>query len=377
MNLKNVNNSLLLKKQDSRDAVLLLFVFCLPFTALLPHAHVAAALWVAGALVLTRPAFPHSFSVRKKLFFAFLLFTLTGAVLPASGARALLSALLRLSFFVPIFAEKRRDGFMRGLLLSGGVLGALSLLSLLLGYGKTGYTDIKSAGELARAAPIFGNPNVTAAFLLLPTLYALGEALFSQKSKRWRLCSLAAFLLGAGGICATFSRGALLALALGIALLGVRKIGFWRSVLLSFCALPLALLLLPDTLGARLSSVLSPDGSVRYRFSLWRSIFRLPPSALLFGAGEGKGAMMALLSPVLSAGLLHVEHTHSLLLHLLVADGAVGLLLFLIFCAVSLKGSRHAGARAACLALLLYGIFDDPLYAGQTEVIFWLSFGLL
>ena len=86
---------------------------------------------------------------------------------------------------------------------------------------------------------------------------------------------------------------------------------------------------------------------------------------------------MALLSPVLASGLLHIEHTHSLFLHVLVADGLVGLLLFLVFCALSLWKSRRAGAVSAVLALLCYGIFDDPLYSGQTEVIFWLSFGLL
>ena len=140
---------------------------------------------------------------------------------------------------------------------------------------------------------------------------------------------------------------------------------------------PLLSLLLPQSLSARLASVVSPDSSVLYRFSLWRSIFRLSPLRLLFGTGEGKAAMMALLSPVLASGLLHVEHTHSLFLHFLLADGVVGVLLFLCFCVLSFKKSRQRGAIAAALALLFYGIFDDPLYAGQTEVIFWLSFGLL
>ncbi|MBQ9736603.1 MAG: O-antigen ligase family protein [Clostridia bacterium] len=377
MNLKNVNNSLLLKGQDSFGAVLPLFVFLLPFSALLSHSHLAAGLWVVGALLLVRPALPIRFSARERVFLLFLLCSLSGAVLPLSRARSVLSALLRLVFFLPIFASSARRAIKTGLLFAGGALGALSLLSLALGYGKTGYTDPTLAGELARAAPVFGNPNVLAAFLLPPTLLSLGEMLFPSQDGTRRIFSGAVFLLGAGGICATFSRGALLALCLGVALLAVWRMGAWRAALLFFSSLPLLLLLLPDTLCARLSSVLSPDSSVLYRLSLWRSVLRLPLRSLLFGGGEGKEAMMALLSPVLASGLLHIEHTHSLFLHVLVADGLVGLLFFLVFCALSLWKSRRAGAVSAVLALLCYGIFDDPLYSGQTEVIFWLSFGLL
>jgi O-antigen ligase len=139
---------------------------------------------------------------------------------------------------------------------------------------------------------------------------------------------------------------------------------------------PAATLLLPRTLAARLRSLLLVDSSVFYRFSLWESVFRVPFPFLLFGVGEGKRAMLALLSPVLAAGLSHVEHTHSLFLHLLVAGGLVGLFLFLLCILTALCGKGRRECRAALLALLLFGLFDDPLYSGQTEVIFWLVLGL-
>ena len=86
--------------------------------------------------------------------------------------------------------------------------------------------------------------------------------------------------------------------------------------------------------------------------------------------------MMEALSPVLASGLLHVEHTHSLFLHLLLSEGAVGLILFLFISMRALIFGKNLGARSAFLSLLLFGIFDDPLYSGQTEVLFWLTLGL-
>ena len=178
------------------------------------------------------------------------------------------------------------------------------------------------------------------------------------------------------GIAATYSRGALIALLFAAFLLFACRFGLYPTLFTLLALLPLLLLLLPSTVTARLLSVLSPDTSVFYRFSLWKSIFRLPPRALLFGVGEGKRAMLSALEGVLAGGLLHVEHTHSLFLHILLAEGLIGLLLFLLLCGRALLSNKRLGARAALLSLLIFGIFDDPLYSGQTEVLFWLTLGL-
>ena len=86
--------------------------------------------------------------------------------------------------------------------------------------------------------------------------------------------------------------------------------------------------------------------------------------------------MLCALSPVLASGLLQIEHTHSLFLHFLLSNGIVGLALFLFLCTRALIFGKDRGARAALLSLLIFGIFDDPLYGGQTEVIFWFTLGL-
>ena len=101
---------------------------------------------------------------------------------------------------------------------------------------------------------------------------------------------------------------------------------------------------------------------------------RVPIPQLLFGVGEGKTALLSLLSPHMSAGLEKIEHTHSLFFHVLCAEGIVGLLLFSAFLYMRLKKrcKGRAAIDGALLSLVIYGIFDDTLYSGQIGVLFWM-----
>lgn len=375
MNPYFVNKYLLFGEQDSKSAVLLLLFALLPFSTLLPHAHLCAAAWsvllFAVGFWVNREKMPCT--AQTRLYAAFLALTLSGVVLSAARVASLISFLLRLSFFLPLFYEEMQGKICRVLSLLGGLIGGVTLLSLFFGGGVTAYSDPSLFPSLSRASGLFGNPNVTAAFLLPPALLSLHALLFEGTG---RGISLLCFFGSLTGIAATYSRGALLALLFAALLLFTRRFGLLSTLFTLLAFLPLLLLLLPSGLTARLLSVLSPDTSVFYRFSLWKSIFRLPPRALVFGVGEGRTAMLAALEGVLAGGLLHVEHTHSLFLHILLAEGVVGLLLFLLLCGRALLSNKRLGARAALLSLLIFGIFDDPLYSGQTEVLFWLTLGL-
>lgn len=375
MNPYFVNKYLLLGEQDSKKTVLLLLFALFPFSALFPHAHLCAAAWsvllFAVGFWVSREKMPST--SQAWLYAAFLALTLSGVVLSAARVASLISFLLRLSFFLPLFYEGMKEKMCRLLSLLGGLIGGVTLLSLIFGGGVTEYSDPSLFPSLSRASGLFGNPNVTAAFLLPPALLSLHALLFAG---RGRCFSFLCFFGSLTGIAATYSRGALIALLFAAFLLFACRFGLIPTLFTLLALLPLLLLLLPSGLTARLLSVLSPDTSVFYRFSLWKSIFRLPPRALLFGVGEGKRAMLAALEGVLAGGLLHVEHTHSLFLHILLAEGVVGLLLFLFLCGRALLSNKGLGARAALLSLLIFGIFDDPLYSGQTEVLFWLTLGL-
>lgn len=366
----------ILTEQDSLRFVPLLFLILLPLSARLPHAHLCALCLVVAFLLFSRREdwCTQAFSRKNvKLYCLFLGYSLTGVFVFGAWRETLLSFFLRLSFLIPHLFPRTRARLPLAFSLAGGLFGALAVAELLLGGGKEGYVDPTRFSGLARAAGPFGNPNLLAAFLLPCALLALGGALFAHPRRR---LLLACFSLAAAGVCATFSRGALLALLTGVLWLVLQGWGSERTLTGGLLLLPALSFLAPRTLVRRLSAANFSDSSVFYRLSLWKSVLRVPPSLLLFGVGEGKTAMLSLLSPYLAAGLSHVEHTHSLFLHLLVSGGLLGLLLLLCVILAALSARERNGERAALLALLIFGLFDDPLYSGQTEVIFWLVLGM-
>lgn len=360
------------KEQDRERFVPLLFLTLLALTAILPHAHLLCALLLGLTLGRYRGK-TSAFSDKKvKLYCLFLCFSLSGVFIFTAWKETLLATFLRLSFFIPLLFPRTAQRIPALFSFVGGALGVGALAELLLGNGKTGYVDTTRFSSLSRAAGPFGNPNVLAAFLLPAALFSLAHA-FHQKE--WRALYFLAFLFSLGGICATFSRGGMLAVGVGILWLLFEKYGFPRILMGGLLLFPAATLFIPPALGARLLSFTTGDSSVLYRLSLWKSVARVPLPSLLFGVGEGKGAMLSLLFPYLSAGLSHIEHTHSLFLHLLLSTGVIGFLLVLDVIFKSLRQKETRGVRASLLAFLLFGLFDDPLYAAQTEVIFWLILG--
>lgn len=371
MNLFFANNYLHLREQDSIDTVLLFFFILLPLTALFPHSHSLCAILlllisVSGIIFygVPRTAFRGSCA----LFVSFLVLCLSSLTLPVAFAPTLLSVTLRLSFFLPFIFIEKTERIFRFYATICGIIGLFSFIALLNGKGVLGYTDTTRLPEISRAAFLFGNPNVLASYLLPASLLSLYDLLFRKNGR-----SGCIFIFCVLGILATFSRGAILSLAVCVFLLLCLRWHPLRVFGVCLSLLPLCLFLLPEALKGRLASLGSPDSSVSYRFSLWQSIFRLPITTLLFGVGEGKAAMLETLSPVLSAGLIRIEHTHSLFLHLLLSHGAVGVLLFSILSFFALSEKKEGAF--AYLSLLLFGFFDDPLYCGQTEVIFWLFLG--
>lgn len=361
------------KEQDRERFVPLLFLPLLPLTALLPHAHLLCAILLAVTLGQYRWKQGTLLGKKVRLYCLFLCFSLSGVFISIAWRETLLTTVLRLSFFIPLLFPRIERRIPTLLALMGGVLGAVASVELLLGYGKTGYADTTRFSSLSRAAGPFGNPNILAAFLIPATLFALAHALHQRER---RCLYLLAFLFSLGGICATFSRGGMLAVGVGILWLLFKKYGFFRTLMGGLLLFPAATFCIPSSLGARILSLTACDSSVLYRFSLWKSVARIPLPSLLFGVGEGKRALLSLLFPHLSAGLSHIEHTHSLFLHLLLSTGIIGFLLFLGIVFASLRTKETKGVRASILAFLLFGMFDDPLYAAQTEVIFWLTLGL-
>lgn len=355
-------------KQDTLSRVLLaFFIFALPFSALLAHGRILLCLALLSFFFLHRREFLGALrSLRKhEIFFLFYLATvLGGCCKPSAFLPSAAAAILALAVFLPRFSCFSRAAVCRALAFSGAICGLAALALFCLGRSPTLWTDTARFGTLARAAVFFGNPNLLGAFLSPALFCAAEEVRLHRKTGGWAIYTLCAALCTAG-LLLTYSRGAWVGTFCGGLLYAV---GLWqRKPQMKAYALPPFLL--------RALSVFSPDSSVGYRFSLWKSIFRLPAAALFFGLGEGRAALLGALSPYMAAGLEAVEHTHSLFLHLLCAQGILGMLFFLLFLIFRPRTGEKdytVAFRAAFFTLPIYGIFDDPLYSGQIGVLFWM-----
>ncbi len=365
-----------------------LFLFFIPLLSPLPHTSLFVCLLLL--LLLSGGLFLHGTPARRPPLALWLLLALlsSGALsslLLFRDFSALLPLLCLLAALIPFVFPDSADGFLRTYGLLGGLLGLFALLSFLLGKGAVGYVDAShSYAEIGRSAVFFGNPNVLAAFLL-PAPLGLLTTLLSQKGRGLRLLYGLAFAFALLGLLSTLCRGALLALLLALLLF----LSFYTKspfpLLLALCLLPGVLSLLPYALRERLLSVLSGDSSVSYRLSLWRSLFSLPKSALLFGVGEGKEALSRLVLPHLYAGLERVEHLHSIFWRFLVSEGVFGLTSFLFAIALALFSPLpqapsprllSLAARSALFSLCFFGLFDDLFYTTQTGVIFFWLLGV-
>ncbi len=361
------NNSLHFSKQDLFFSLLLaLFILALPFTALLSYGRLLLllSLLLLFYFALRRGFRLSSLGAEEVLLLCFFA-TLLAGLGKAGAAHATLLCLVWLpAALLPPLLGAGGVTVGRMLALTGGTLGLCALCEAASGAAQALWSDSARFGALARSAFPFGNPNLLGAFLAPCAVFALAEWL-GARGRGKKILFFSFLLFSLTGLLLTYSRGAWL--------------GFFSGAL--FLLLPLwcqkkrtrTLAVFPTLpVFKRLGSILSPDSSVLYRFSLWRSVAKVPLKGLLFGAGEGKAALYALLSPYMAAGLERVEHTHSLYLHILTAEGLLGLAFFLAFLFLRFYRRKNTVANGALLSLLIFGLFDDPLYSGQIGVLFWL-----
>ncbi len=361
------NHTLLFSKQDCASFFLLaFFIFVLPFFSLLPHTKlslVGATLFLVYIGIRGGGRLPAK-DMGIRLYLLFFATVLAGIFKREAARETLLFSVLMLAGLLPYLYSRYKEVLSRTLALSGGVFGGIAVLERRLGRALALWSDTERFGTLARVGGPFKNPNILGAFLAVCAIFALDKLLFALKNGGWSVYALS-FLLSLAGLLLTFSRGAWMGAFFGLCFYFWQAVKKRRGRLFSF--VPFF-----SPFFARFLSIFSPDSSMSYRYSLWKSIFSLPFTSLLFGVGEGKGALLSLLSPVMAAGLEKIEHTHSLYLHILVAEGLLGLSLFLALVFHRFKKSGNPAARAALLSLLFYGIFDDPLYSGQIGVLFWM-----
>jgi O-antigen ligase len=244
---------------------------------------------------------------------------------------------------------------------------------------------------------VFGtldNPNILAQYLAPGIILGLALAL-----SKGRLSTRVLFL-GLAGVAGaslvyTWTRMGWLSLAVAIAVFLLFY--DWRLLLLAAAGAVAAVVLKPDLLSTRLTSVLnlSQDSSMFYRFQIWQVAAQMIRDFWFSGVGPGSAAFQLIYNKYYAVYGMRAYHAHNLYIELLVEYGVFGTLIFLwLLCSYigyALKRIVGTGARlrergfawlAAVAALsgmasyLFMGLTEDCWFNFKLVFLFWFLISL-
>jgi len=261
---------------------------------------------------------------------------------------------------------------------AAAIAGAAAILERRTGGVEDGF--ITSSGELvARVSAGFGQPNQLAGFLVVLVPLTIAAAILAP---RWRIPCLVATAVAVIGVYLTFSRSALIALAVvPIAMLGIR--GALLLVPMGAAALGL---LAPGLLVERFATLSSGGSELASRQDFWTTASAIWQSAPVLGVGPGgfPGAYATVRLPgkefLPTTNFEPPPHAHNLVLHTLAEQGIVGLTVMTVLAGTALlavlrlRRNRAGWMRVAARALLaafaaffVHNLFDVTLLEGTGE----------
>ncbi|TMC01039.1 MAG: hypothetical protein E6J41_33655 [Chloroflexi bacterium] len=260
---------------------------------------------------------------------------------------------------------------VRALLASGYVLALLAIAQLLLA-GRTAGADTPLTFDgWDRVDATFGNPFLLATYLAMLLPLAVWEAM-SPESALGRALAVNATVVMAAALVLTFSRGAWLGAAAGLAIAVVplaRRSAAVRRVALAAAAGTLAVAVatatgagppLLATVWSRAASLVAPlQGSGGARVAIWHDTLAMVAARPLAGWGPDTfGLVYPTFRSAGSAGV--IDKAHSDLLQVAATQGLVGvaatLLALVALLAAFWRGTRTPGAVALLGALAAYEV---------------------
>lgn len=283
-----------------------------------------------------------------------------------------LSHLLILAPLVALFAvasmyrtSSREMNALEGALIAGGALAGIVAVAM----AATG-TLYPSGTGVDRFYASGGDPNITAASLLLPFGVAMSWAV--EGSQRYRRLGFIGAVLIAFAVLLTVSRGGVLSLLLVVAFWLV----FTRRLRLLWVAgifAVLALVFLPDGVAERLTE----PGSTG-RTAIWEVGAAACAEHCLIGAGMGVFPDVheaTLLNDQTTSGIQLRLESHNILLGAAVELGVAGLALLVAGLTVTLLDTRHAAGRRRRAAVSgLVGVLAANMLVSNLEFkYFWLA----
>jgi O-antigen ligase len=279
------------------------------------------------------------------------------------------------------------------------VLGGFAAGGLLVGlhaardYGTGNYTGfgfVTSAGELVgRVSAGFAHPNELGGFLVLIVPLAIAGVFVARRA---RTLYIAGAVVAAIGVYASFSRGALIALAL-VPFVFLRG---WRVWLAAPLVAALFLLATPTLVKERFATLTSSGAEMATREDIWRVAVNIFENHPVLGVGLGNFPDAYANAPLAGKQFLPSTiykpppHAHDLFLQLMAEQGIIGLLAFLAILFVAIRttlrlraGPRRwirvlgSGLLASLIAVVAQDLFDVTIQDPQTGLYLFLLLGLI
>ena len=233
---------------------------------------------------------------------------------------------------------KRLRTFLLSLLIFTTVLTALALMHFhgwvnipAMAAARDMWGDEGEGGEIMRlcAAGLYGNPNDLARILVVGMLLAMYWVM-GKGSGPVRLLWIGPFLMMGYALQLTHSRGGLLALMAGLALLFKMRFGWFKSILVGFIVTPVLLV----AFSGRQLEMSTSSGTGQQRIQLWAEGLSYLRGTPLFGIGMNRYQEYVGLA------------AHNSFVQCFVDLGFIGGTLFVSACLLSLWGAHRAGTAA-------------------------------
>ncbi|MGB9184669.1 MAG: O-antigen ligase family protein [Solirubrobacteraceae bacterium] len=261
---------------------------------------------------------------------------------------------------------------------AAGLVGAHALLDYSSGaIPSVGF--ITSSGQLVgRATAGFGQPNQLGGFLVVLVPIVVGGGLVAR---RWRSGFWLAAALAAFGVYVSFSRGALI----GLAVVPFVFLRSWRTWLLGPALGLLAYVATPAALTERFATLTSSGAEIATRSDIWHSAVTIWEHHPLLGVGVG-GFPIAY-STVNIPGKLYLPntifapppHAHNLVLNILAEQGLIGLAAFVGLMIIATRTTLRlrrapepgysvlgSALLASLIAFFVHNLFDVTMFDSVT-----------
>ncbi len=298
-----------------------------------------------------------------------------------------------LGFYLTVNAVRTKTqlyALITAMLFAGAAVAIYGIYQHMFGFAEgTTWTDTEMFENIeTRVISTFGNPNVLGEYLLLLIPVAAGYIL-SRPSGFNKAVSVVVTALLALCMVYTYSRGNWIGLIVAIILFFMFYDGriVWLGVLFAF----FVPMLLPQNVIDRFLSIGdTTDTSTSYRVYIWMGTIAMLKDYWMSGIGLGSDAFN-MIYPFYSYSGIVAPHSHNLYLHILVENGILGMLVFLVIVFTYYRMAISAiiaqkkdkmlratitGLSAGMFGYLVQGMFDNVWYNYRIVFMFYIIIAL-